>query len=172
MGKRTKRGPHRGEAAPKSSGSAPLRPAPPVIKAARSLSPEEAEVAKIHSARKMAMIGFSICGVVLGLLAGINHWTEAPATVISGSFGDTVWLGAALGELQLDWVRAIMTGALGLLVGLTLGATVGFRSPRMLACWVLGGVALAIGMVSTHNPAIGAIGWLLGITLALRAPVG
>ena len=176
MSKRSKRGPHNRELA-----TAGVKPSsPPVTKVSipsklppkfiPQLSTAEAEAAKTALARKLAMGGFAITGTVSGILAGLNHWTEVPSTVKSG-FALTVWLGAVLGDLQLDWIRAILTGGMGLIVGLTLGATIGMRSPKMLASWVLGGLAMSIGLASTGSPIIGALGWLLGLTLAMKAPI-
>lgn len=180
MSKRTKRGPHNRELA--TAGAKP--PSPPVIKAtipskippggaskyAPTLTDAQAEAAKTALARKLAMAGFAVTGGVAGVLAGLNHWSEAPASV-QGAYAMTVWLGAALGDLSLDWVRGILTGVMGLTVGLTLGATIGWRSPKMLASWVLGGLAMGIGLASTGSPLVGAIGWLLGMTIAMKAPI-
>ena len=181
MSKRSRRGPHNRELATAGPARVPAimktktatansRPAP---KPTPILSPKEAaeqEMARMAAGRKQAMAGFAISFSLMGLLAGLNHWIETPTTV-TGGYALSVWLGAALGDLRLDWVRAMLTGGMGLIVGVTLGSTFGLRSPKMFAAWVMGGLALAIGLVSTHNPAVGALGWLLGVTLAVRSPV-
>ena len=80
-------------------------------------------------------------------------------------------MGASIGSTIVDPLNAVSTCVLGTVVGGSLGFTIGLPMKRILASWILGGLALAIGLFSTGNAAIALLGWLFGYTIGLRGPI-
>jgi hypothetical protein len=128
------------------------------------------DLARIIFARRSVAFGFAVVGAVLGVLAGGSHWPAPPAN-LTESIALTIWMGASIGSTIVDPLNAVSTCVLGTVVGGSLGFTIGLPMKRILASWILGGLALAIGLFSTGNAAIALLGWLFGYTIGLRGPI-
>ncbi len=128
------------------------------------------DLARIVFARRSVAFGFALVGAVLGVLSGGSHWPAPPAN-LTESLALTIWMGSSIGSTIVDPMNAVSTCVLGTVVGGSLGFTIGLPLRRILASWILGGLALAIGMASTGNAAIALLGWLFGYTVGLRGPI-
>lgn len=156
--------------AAKGAPSNPKMVKAPAKAVAFSADGQEIDLDRIQFSRRAVAGGFAIVGLVLGYLTGASHWPALPAQ-LTDALAKTIWVGASLGYCSLDQTMAIPYAVLGGVVGVTLGYTIGQPSRRIVASMVLGGLAMAIGVVGTHNPIIALLGWLLGYAIAMRGPI-
>ncbi len=120
------------------------------------------------AARRLAVFGIAAVWLFMGLVTGVNHIPEAPASVIDPA-ARAVFQGAVLGVQPLDWARGLQLGLAGWIFGLTAGVSLILEPARTLAAWLLGALGLAAGLGLGQGVILGAIGWLVGFMVAVKA---
>lgn len=124
------------------------------------------------AARRLAVFGIAFCGLLMGLVTGINHIPEAPATVADPA-ARAVFQGAVFGVQPLDWPRGMQLGLAGWIFGMTAGVSLLLEPARTLGAWLLGTLGLAAGLGLGMGVVPGAVGWLVGFMTAVKAvPAG
>ncbi|MBI3930134.1 MAG: hypothetical protein HY319_31650 [Armatimonadetes bacterium] len=109
--------------------------------------------------RLVAMIGFGLCGGMLGFLTGANQLAPAPPEV-QQPMAQLSWQGTVIGQQSLHILQGLDAGFLGLVVGSTGGFSFFMSTPMMLGSWLVGGLGLWLLVV--WGPAAGAVGWMVG----------
>lgn len=124
------------------------------------------------AARRLAVFGIAFCGLLMGLVTGLNHIPEAPATVADPA-ARAVFQGAVFGVQPLDWTRGMQLAVAGWIFGMTAGVSLILEPARTLGAWLLGTLGLAAGMGLKLGVVAGSVGWLLGFMTAVKAvPAG
>jgi len=124
------------------------------------------------AARRLAVFGIAFCGLFMGLVTGVNHIPEAPATVLDPA-ARAVFQGAVIGVQPLDWTLGLQLGLAGWIFGMSAGVSLILEPARTLGAWLLGTLGLAAGLGLNLGVVPAAVGWLVGFMVAVKAvPTG
>lgn len=151
-------------------GSAPEEGAPvpaPARKAANPAPPPEGPVdpaEEWRNQRMLSVVGFALCGLLMGFLAGANQpieVSEAGSAVVQAAR-----IGAAVASHTAEWGRGVGGGLMGLAVGGTFGYSLFLAPLVMFLSWLGGGLGLAAGL-ATGIALVGGLGWVGGFMAVL-----